>query len=319
MYLAMPSEERELGVEHGRHEGHRVVGLQVGGLVGQVGVGDAVALVEAVAGEGLDLVPEVRRLLRRHASAGGAVDELRLHLGHDVGLLLAHGLAQRVRVGHAEARHRHGDQHHLLLVDDDAVGLLQDRLHLGREIAELLALLALDVLVDQRHGARPVEGVQGGELFEARRLDPPQQVGHAARLKLEDAARAPLAEERKVSGSSSGTSSRSEVDPLLAHDLDRVVDDGEGAQAQEVHLQEPEALDDVHVPLGHDLLFVALGDLVEGHELVERARRDDDARGVDRGVAGQPFEAAADLDDLLDLGVLAISAASGVVSLATAS
>ena len=76
---------------------------------------------------------------------------------------------------------------------------------------------------------------------------------------------------RKVSGSSSGISSRSSVDPLLADDLHRVVDHRQRAQAQEVHLQEPEALDDVHVPLGHDLLFVPLGDLVERDELVEPA------------------------------------------------
>ncbi len=180
----------ELAIEHRRHEGHRVVGLQVGGLVGQDGVGDAVALVETVAGEGLDLVPQIRGLGARHAAAGGAVDELLLHLGHDVGLLLAHGLAQHVRLGHAEAGHLHGDQHHLLLVDDDAVGLLQDRLHLGSGIGEPLALLALDVLVDHAdQGARPVERVQGGELVETRGLDPPQQVRHTPRFELEDAAR----------------------------------------------------------------------------------------------------------------------------------
>ena len=37
--------------------------------------------------------------------------------------------------------------------------------------------------------------------------------------------------------------------------LQRVVDDGQRAQAQEVHLEQAELLDDVHVPLGDDLVL----------------------------------------------------------------
>ena len=122
----------ELGVEHRRHEGHGVVRLQIRRLVGQHGVGDAVALVEAVAGEGLDVVPQLLGLLPRHPALDRPRGELLLHLGHDVDLLLAHGLAQHVRLGHGEAGDRHGNSHDLFLVDDDPVGLLQDLLGLGR-------------------------------------------------------------------------------------------------------------------------------------------------------------------------------------------
>jgi hypothetical protein len=64
------------------------------------------------------------------AVRSGAGDEalaLRVHLGLD---LLAHGAAQQVGVAERVAGQDLGDLHHLLLVDDDAVGLLQDRLQL---------------------------------------------------------------------------------------------------------------------------------------------------------------------------------------------
>jgi hypothetical protein len=50
---------------------------------------------------------------------------LRVHLRLD---LLAHGAAQQVGFAERVAGQHLRDLHHLLLVDDDAVGLLQDRL-----------------------------------------------------------------------------------------------------------------------------------------------------------------------------------------------
>ncbi len=99
-----------------------------------------------------------------------------------------------------------------------------------------------------------------------------------------------------------------EREALALEDLQGVVDHGDRLQAEEVHLEQAELLDHLHVPLGGD--FVAVG-LVERHELLDRARRDDDAGGVHRGVAGQPLEAAADLDEPLDLGVASRSRRPG--------
>src|SRR5207244_7508402 len=62
-----------------------------------------------------------------------------------------------------------GDVHHLLLVDDDAVGLFENRLELGQQVGDFhLAVLALHVLVNeatlQRSGAE--ECVRGGDVIE---------------------------------------------------------------------------------------------------------------------------------------------------------
>ena len=75
--------------------------------------------------------------------------------------------------------------------------------------------------------------------------------------------------------------------------LDGVVEQRERAEAEEVHLQEADALDLLHRPLRRDFAVVLLA-LVERDELGERPRRDDDAGGVHRGVAGHALEPPGD-------------------------
>ena len=82
--------------------------------------------------------------------------------------------------------------------------------------------------------------------------------------------------------------------------LDRVEDQRQRAQPEEVHLQQADALDLLHRPLRDD--FVPRP-LVERRVVGDRRRRDDDARGVHRGVARHPFEAPGDGEQLLDLRV----------------
>ena len=94
----------------------------------------------------------------------------------------------------------------------------------------------------------------------------------------------------------------SSVDVLGALDLvERVLDERERAQPEEVHLQEADALDLLHRPLRDDFVLLAL---VERDELGQRPRRDHDAGGVHRGVAGHPLEALRDGQQLLDPLVL---------------
>ena len=80
-------------------------------------------------------------------------------LGHLLGLFLAHRAAQEIcgakRVAADDLRHLH----HLLLVDHDAVGLLQDRFDTRIRILEALAFLARHEVGNQVHRTRPVERV----------------------------------------------------------------------------------------------------------------------------------------------------------------
>jgi hypothetical protein len=66
-----------------------------------------------------------------------------------------------------EAGHLVGDGHDLFLVDDDAVGVLQDRFELGRLVGDRdFALLALDEVRDQVHGTGAIERDDGDDVFE---------------------------------------------------------------------------------------------------------------------------------------------------------
>ena len=93
---------------------------------------------------------------------------------------------------------------------------------------------------------------------------------------------------------------------IFRHELDavafldqpqRVLDERERGQAQEVHLQELELFQPAHVVLGHD--FVAVG-LVQRHQFLERLRRNHHAGGVHRAVARQAFQAQRHFQNFVD-------------------
>ena len=115
-----------------------------------------------------------------------ALHELALEVVHLVDELLTHGLAQRVALAAGKVCQQTRQQHHLLLVDGDAVGVLEVLVHLGDIVDDgALAVLALDKVGDVVHGARTVEGVHGYEVLEGGGLQLAQVFLHARRLELE--------------------------------------------------------------------------------------------------------------------------------------
>ena len=120
--------------------------------------------------------------------------------------------------------------------------------------------------------------------------------------------------------------------PLAARALDdvqRVLDDVEVAQAQEVHLQQAELLDRLHRELGDEPVVAArrcrspLPPLPEsascsGTMSVSGHPGDDDRGGVDRRVAHDPLQAPRDVDDLLGRGVSVVGAAQRLARLQAA-
>ena len=289
--------------EQRRHELHRVVRLAVGRLVGDQPVRRAVALVEAVAGELLHQLPDALGLGRRRPPLPAAGDELVALLGHEVAVLLAHGPAQRVRLPHGEARHLGGDLHDLLLVDHDPVRLPSVRLH-GRVLVRDLGppVPPVDEVRDQLHRSRPVERDHGDDVLQALGPEAAERVAHARRLQLEHAEGLGLAEELVGRGVVEGDLVEIELDPPgLADQLDRVGEHGEGAQPQEVHLEQAELLDRPHGVAGDELR--ALGILVERNVLVQRLVGDHHGRGVHGSVPRAAFQGPGDLPELLHLGL----------------
>ena len=158
----------------------RVMGLQVGRTVADVGVGGGVPLVEAVTGEGRHLLPQRRRLLRRKAWAAGRLALAAMHKsqpqgGHFPRLKFTHALAQAVglRPGQSGDFRRHAQ--HLLLKQQHALRGSQNRFQRRMQVTDLfLAPVAAHKGLGHAAGRRAgfEEGIGDG------------QVPHGPRLKL---------------------------------------------------------------------------------------------------------------------------------------
>src|SRR5579883_69036 len=86
------------------------------------------------------------------------------------------------------------------------------------------------------------------------------------------------------------------------------MDDGEGGEPEEIHLEEAHLFDGLHVVGGDDFVILATAD---GDQIGERARSDDDAGGVDSGAADEAFELASGVDELADLRIAIVGLLQG--------
>ena len=152
-------------------------------------------LVEGIGSELLPLLPYLGEYLLGVAVLLATLVEEHLQLVHLVDLLLSHSLAQRVALATGEARQQAAQKHDLLLIDGDAVGILQILLHHRYVIFYgFTPLLTVDELGYVVHGARTVEGVHSNKVVNDMRLQLAQVLLHARRLELEHAHRIALAE-----------------------------------------------------------------------------------------------------------------------------
>ena len=258
------------------------------------------ALVEAVARELVDLVEDRGGPVLLDAVLLRALDEARplgIHLGLD---LLAHGTAQQVGAAERIAAQHLRDLHDLLLVDHDAVGLLQDPFQQRMQVVRLLlAMLALDVARDVLHRARPIERHDGDDVLEAVGLQAAQHVAHAIAFQLEHARSIAAAEQ--LEGLAVVERQPGNVDLVAPDQVPGLLDDGQRLEAEEVELHEAGRLDPFHVELGgrQGILIVCIAE--QRHQLVERPVADHHAGGMGRGVAEQAFELQRKVDQALDL------------------
>ena len=140
------------------------------------------------------------------------------------------------------------------------------------------------------------------QVVEALGLGLAQELAHPRAFKLEDPECGAFAEHLVGLRIVERDGIDIDRDAFGALDLgEAVLDERQRAQPEEVHLQEADALDLLHVPLRRD--FVPRP-LVERRVVGDRTWCDHHAGGVDRRMARHAFEALADVDDFLDLGVL---------------
>ena len=231
--------------------------------------------------------------------AGDEARALRLHFRAD---LLAHGAAQQVGFAERIARQHLRGLHHLFLIDDDAVGLAQDRLELGMDVVGLFEpVLAHAIGRDIGHRAGPIERHQRDDVLETVGPHVDQRAAHARTFHLEHADRLAaghhlvgfLVVERQVG--------KIDVDAAALDELHRRLEHRQCLQAEEVELHEARGLDPFHVELGHRHQRFRIA--IERHELRQRALADDDAGGMGGGVAMQPLELLRDVEGALDHGL----------------
>ena len=130
---------------------------------------------------------------------------------------------------------------------------LEDILEAGVRIGDgPLAELGVDVLVDELHRARPVEGVEGDQLLDRRWLLALEDVGHAVRFELEDAFGVAPVQHVECLPVMLIDPVYVEIRGVLVDQLDSVLDEGERLEAEEVHLHKPAVLDLRHRILRSD-------------------------------------------------------------------
>ena len=121
------------------------------------------------------------------------LDELPELLLDELRVLLADRLSEDVGFGERDAGKHLGDTHHLLLIGDDAVGGLEDRLQLRERVDDRL-LAAFSLLVDAMHPgverAGAHERVRRHEVVEPVTPHGAEHVRGERRLELEHAGRA---------------------------------------------------------------------------------------------------------------------------------
>ena len=277
----------------GHHRGEkldRVIRLQPRRLIRNDRIGGGVRFVEAVAREFLEQVEHLVRL----ALGDVVLRATTLHEGlalllHLFDLLLAHRAPQQISAAERVTAEHLRRLHDLLLINEHAVGLLGNRFEQRVRINNLhLAVPPRDEVGDEVHRPRTIERHERGDVLDRTDLKLPAQVAHASRFQLEHADGVALVEQVVRLRITERQAVNVDRDAMTAlHHLDRVADDGQRLQPEEVHLQQAEITDRAHRVLRDDAAVVIK---LERQIIDQRLRTDDDARRVDRAVARQVFE-----------------------------
>ena len=168
----------------------------------------------------------------------------------------------------------------------------------------LAAVLAVGVVVVGigAHGPGSIEGEDGRDVLEGVRLHRAQERAHRAAVQLEDPEG--LATREEVEGRAVGEREVLEDDGVTAIGLDvgkAVIEDGEVAQPEEVHLEQAQGLARPHVELRDDgAILLATPHRDDVHEWFAAQ---DHAGRMHAGLALQALESSRGVDDLGDIGI----------------
>ena len=279
--------------------------LHVGRAVADDGIAHGVSFIEGVAGEVQNLVIDAVGNLLRH-TVGNRTGNVTLRIAVDKGntlgindgvLLLAHGAADHIRLAQGETRQLTEDLNDLLLIDNAAIGDLENGAEQLVLVGDFFWVLgALDEAGDGVHGAGAIEGNDSGDVFNAAGPDAGADGGHAGTFQLEDAHGPALGQHFEGGRIVLRHILHTEGRIFLAYEAGGILQNGEVAQAEKVHLQQAQLLQRGH-------LVLADGDPVVGGEgdiFADRLFRDDDAGSVGGGVTGHALQGTGDVQQAAD-------------------
>ena len=227
----------------GQYAGHklgRVVGLQVGRLESDKGITSRVRLIESIRGESLPVLPYFFECFFGVPAFGTAFQEFGQQGIQFRFELFPHGLAQLISLSFTEACQFLGEQHDLLLIDANTVGFVEVFLHCFQIIHHRLApVLAVDKLGDVVQRAGPVQGVHGDEVFESGGCQFLHVLLHPGAFILKDGHRFAALEKLVGLGVIQRHLVHIELQAMVLLDEPHgILDNGQGLQPEEVHLQQ---------------------------------------------------------------------------------
>ena len=114
------------------------------------------------------------------------LDELRFHLVNDGFHLLTHRLTKGITLTTCKVRQLATQEHYLLLIDSDSVGVFEVLLH-TRDVVlhQRRVMFTPDKVWDIIHWPRTIERIHGDEVFKHCWMKLTQILLHTSRLKLE--------------------------------------------------------------------------------------------------------------------------------------
>ena len=217
-----------------------------------------------------------------------AVDEVLPLLDHLREILFPHRPAEKVSLTEGVAGEKVGGALDLLLIDENAVGLLARLFEERVEILDfLLPFFPLNEVGNEVHRTRAIERDERDDVLDPRHLELATETHHATGFQLEHRGRLSAVEQLE---------GRLVVEALVVEDvvgrvkldqIDGVLDHGQGLETEKVHLQHAEIGERAHRELGHDFALFPAG---ERDVIRQIFVPDNDARRVDAGAPGETLE-----------------------------
>ena len=211
---------------------------------------------------------------------------------HFFDIFLTHGTTQKVGAAQRIAPDSSCNQHHLFLIDHDAVGFAKNGLHTGIEILHFFSPeFTVNKVRNLIHRTGTIKCVQGDKIFQTVRLCLPQLFTHAVRFKLEHCSSVSLLEELQrflvVGWDSRQVKLGTRIESINV--LCSLRQNRQCCQTQEVELHKAYIFDVFFIKLT-DRIFGLAVSVIERAEIRQFARCNQNATRVHTQVASQALE-----------------------------